>query len=82
MTKVSPDSNPDTPALRVRSLSKRYGGAIALEPLDLDVALGERITLMAARQNCSRAVASTCCQRPSCSGRPPTLWWLLIVCAF
>ncbi len=33
-------------ALAVRSLTKRYGDAAALAPLDLDIAHGERITLI------------------------------------
>lgn len=35
-----------SPAARIRALAKAYGEAVALAPLDLDLAAGERVTLI------------------------------------
>jgi branched-chain amino acid transport system ATP-binding protein len=39
-------SNTSAPILQVRGLSKRFGGFVALESIDLDVAQGERLGLI------------------------------------
>jgi branched-chain amino acid transport system ATP-binding protein len=47
MSTSAADSHTDPgPLLRVRGLSKRFGGFIALEDIDLDVAPGERLGLI------------------------------------
>jgi branched-chain amino acid transport system ATP-binding protein len=35
-----------TPLLEVRGLTKRFGGFVALEAIDIDVAKGERLGLI------------------------------------
>ena len=54
-------SDPADPAIAIRGLTKRYGGTVAVEHLDLDVAAGETLALLGPN-GAGKTTTVECCE--------------------